>query len=201
MGRIIRADRNSPKRITADRFDATIDARQLVEQARQRANQLYEEAERDIQNLKDRAREQGRQQGKAEVAGLLIRASKERERMLAAAEKQIVELALLAARRIIQKELYTSPETIVAVVSPLIKRAQRSQNITIRVHPQDLPALETALPELSAEAELVCSVQVEPDETIERGGCVVTTDIGTFDARIEVQLDALARALQKEGIG
>jgi len=201
MGRIIRADRNGPKRLSANRFDAIIDERQILEQAKERANHLYEQAQRDIQNLKDQAREQGRQQGKAEVAGLLIQAVREREQMLVSAKKQIVELALLAARRIIQKELCSAPETITAIVSPLVKRAQRAQSITIRVHPQDVPALEEAVGDLSAETELLRSVMVEPDETIERGGCVVATDIGTFDARVEVQLDALARALQKEGVG
>lgn len=201
MGRIVRADRNGSKRLTADQFDAIIDERQILEQARERANRLYEQAQRDIQNLKDRAHEQGRQQGKAEAAGLLIQAARERERMLGSAEKQIVELALQAARRIIQKELCSTPETIAAIVSPLVKRAQRAQNITLRVHPQDVPALVEAVPDLKIEAEILCSVLVEPDETIDRGGCVVATDIGTFDARVEVQLDALAHALQKDGVG
>lgn len=201
MGRIIRADKNGPKRLTADRFDATADARQMLDEARERANRLFEQAERDIQKLKEHALEQGREQGKAEVAELLVQAYKERERSLVEAEKQIVELALLVARRIIQKELCTAPETIAAVALPLLKRAQRAQSIIIRVNPQDLPALQNAIPDLSAEAELACSVRVEPDESIERGGCLVATDIGTFDARLEVQMAAVARALLKDGDG
>jgi flagellar biosynthesis/type III secretory pathway protein FliH len=39
---------------------------------------------------------------------------------------------------------------------------------------------------------------VESDTAIARGGCVVSSDAGTLDARVETRIDALARALQAE---
>jgi flagellar biosynthesis/type III secretory pathway protein FliH len=36
---------------------------------------------------------------------------------------------------------------------------------------------------------------VHADPALTRGGCVVDTELGTVDARLETRLDALARAL------
>ncbi|MBN1654607.1 MAG: type III secretion system stator protein SctL [Deltaproteobacteria bacterium] len=201
MGRIIRADQNGPKRLSPERLEAQNNAREILEQARSRAERLYQDAERDIRELKERAYDEGRQEGLARAAELVIRAETERKQMLAAAEKEIVELALIAAQRIVQQKLCASPETIAALVRPLIERAQRARAVTIRLSPHDLQALETALPKLLSDTRLDCAVQLEPDESITRGGCVLVSDAGTFDARIEVQLEALARLLQKEGTG
>jgi flagellar biosynthesis/type III secretory pathway protein FliH len=37
--------------------------------------------------------------------------------------------------------------------------------------------------------------RVEPAAELSRGGCIVISDVGVLDARVETQLDALARAL------
>jgi len=38
-------------------------------------------------------------------------------------------------------------------------------------------------------------VSTVPDPSVARGGCIVDTDLGRFDARLDVQLRAVERAL------
>jgi type III secretion system HrpE/YscL family protein len=167
--------------------DAVTEAQRIVEQAQQQAAQV-----------RDRAREQGLQQGRADAAALLARATETRDNALAAAEPEIVQIAMSAAARIVAEHLALSPDAIADIVSPLLQRARRAKQIALHVHPDDVDALQRALPALTADAALPSPPRVEPDDTIARGGCILATDIGTFDARIEVQLDALARALQSQ---
>ena len=70
-----------------------------------------------------------------------------------------------------------------------------ARQVTLRVHPEDGALLEAALADLRATAELRGSLHIEPDAALERGDCIVISDAGVLDARIETQLLALQRAL------
>jgi type III secretion protein L len=199
MGRVIRADKDRPNRLSADEFEAQKTADELLQRTKAQMRLLYAEAEQEMQRVKESARDQGRKDGLAEAAEVLIRATALRDKIIASAEKEIIELAIMAAERIIDQEISSSPEIINAIVLPLIKRARRAKKVTLRVHPQDAPTLEKTAGEIAAEVDFTVAFQIEPDETITRGGCVVISDSGTFDARIEVQLESIARILQKEG--
>ncbi len=197
MARIIRADRTGPAILPAEVCDAREEAARIVERARSEARALREQAEQQAESIRERAREQGRRQGRAEAAALVARAAAARDRALAEAEKQMVEIALAAARRIVGEQLRVHPESIVSVVAPLLERARLARRIRIRVSPPDEEALRQALSALQEHAGLQCAPSIEPDESIEQGGCVLETDVGLFDARIEVQIEALGRALEK----
>jgi type III secretion system HrpE/YscL family protein len=184
MARVIRADQGGPKIVPAAVVDATDRARAIVEQAQARAAALLA-----------RAVEDGRAQGHAESAARLLALAQERDRMLAALEPQAVEIAMLAAKRVIGQELSLRPELVVGIVAPLLARVRRARQVTVRVHPDDRAALKACLSALCAGAELAAGLQVETDPALCRGDCVVVSDIGTLDARIETQLSALARAL------
>jgi type III secretion system HrpE/YscL family protein len=211
MGRVIRADREGPNHLAADEFEAQRTAADLLQRAKVQTRQLYCDAEQEIQRIKEKARDQGYKDGLAEAAEVLIRATASRDQLIASAENDIIELAVMAAERIINQEISSSPEIINAIVLPLISRARRAKKVILRVHPQDAPTLERFCLELIGrdasvptegivvESDLSSAFQIEPDETITRGGCIVVTDSGTFDARIEVQLESIARLLQKEG--
>ncbi|MBZ0115773.1 MAG: flagellar assembly protein FliH, partial [Sandaracinaceae bacterium] len=59
--------------------------------------------------------------------------------------------------------------------------------VRLRVSPGDVGALEAL------------GVPLEPDPSMERGGCVVHTELGDVDARVEVRLEALLRAIERAG--
>lgn len=195
MARIIRAERSGPALVPGEVADARNQARDIIERARAEARALREQAEREAEEVREQAREQGRQEGRAEAAALLARATAARDSIMAESERQIVRIALAAAGRIVGEQLSVSPESISAVVAPLLERARSANRLLLRVSPLDAEALRRALPGLQERAELRGRLALEPDESIERGGCVLETDIGLFDARIEVQIEALAKAL------
>ncbi len=94
---------------------------------------------------------------------------------------------MAAARRIVGEELVLAPERIVTIVREVLERARRARTVTVRVHPADAGALRRAFGEEGA--------LVEEDPSLERGGCVVATELGELDARLEVKLEELARAM------
>jgi type III secretion system HrpE/YscL family protein len=184
MARVIRADRNGPVVVPAAVADAAERARAIVHRA-----EALAEASRDD------ALARARVEARAELAAQLLELAAEREKQLDALEPQVVELALLAARRIIGDELTVLPSRIADMVAPLLARVRRARQVTLRVHPADLEELHGCLAPLRARSELSGSLALESDPALGRGDCVVISDAGVLDARIDTQLQALARAL------
>jgi flagellar biosynthesis/type III secretory pathway protein FliH len=70
--------------------------------------------------------------------------------------------------------------------------------VRLRCHPDDLELLERGRPRLLERCRSAGALQLEADERIARGGCVVESELGSVDARLAVQLDAIERALRGE---
>ena len=185
MARIIRADRSGSPVIPGP-----------VADARQQARGLIERAEREADAIRDRAREQGLEQGRAEASRLLTEAAAVRDRALQGSEDEVIEIAMAAARRILGENLILAPEGIATIVSPVLASARRARRLALRVHPAGVEALHEAVEALTTREGVEGAVAIEPDDSITRGGCLLVTDIGSFDARLEVQLEELARALR-----
>lgn len=107
------------------------------------------------------------------------------------------EMAVAIAFEAVCKMLGTaavSRDGIRALVHEAVEHAAGAQRVTVRLHPGDLATLQSAG---SLEPALVsgASVQWAADKSIELGGCVVETDGGTLDARLETQVGRLRAAL------
>jgi flagellar biosynthesis/type III secretory pathway protein FliH len=66
--------------------------------------------------------------------------------------------------------------------------------VRVRIHPDDLAAVEERRAALMARAPIV-ALELVADETVGRAGCVIETAQGRVDARLATQLAALERAL------
>lgn len=184
MTRIVRAAQSGPKIVASQVADAHAQARDVLARAHAAA---------DAQLA--RATAEGRAQGRAELASEWLALTQERDRLHAEAEKRATEIAMLAAERIVGEELTLRPELIANTVRSLLTRVRRAKYVTLRVHPDDAPALKDILQAWTGNAALPAAVHVEDDPQQARGGCLLISDVGTLDARVETQLQALARAL------
>jgi len=71
--------------------------------------------------------------------------------------------------------------------------------VVVRVHPDDLAAVEATRPRWAARLDAAIGLRVVPDLGVGRAGCVVETPVGRLDARLSSQLDAFERALRAKG--
>jgi len=124
------------------------------------------------------------------------------DRLAEQARSDALEIGFLVARRILETELTTSPETLFALVRGALKRAGESRKVTVRLHPEDARSVEAVIAsrELAAGAAFV---EVAADAALERGDCFVETNFGTVDGRLATRLEELrraARAAVEEGV-
>lgn len=180
--------------------DAQDEADRLLSEARRRAqserDQLWQEAldeaRREVAGEGSERRESADELGRAaallgELAGQLQARAEER---LSALEGELIERAFHIARKVVDREIETHPEVVLDSVRAALKRAG-SGEMTVKLHPADLPIVQQALLELQAERSVGDLLSFEEDSNIERGGCLVVGDNGTINAQPGSKLEQL----------
>ncbi len=164
------------------------------EAARAQARQLVDQAQAEADDIREAAREEGRSAGYEELLQELAKARRQYAQALDAAEHDMVEMAFRLAQRIIGEAVEIDPQRVRQMVAKVLRHARGKRDIVVYVAPQDLPVLEAASQEMAQQVDGV-SVFFEADEAISRGSCVIETESGHVDGRIETQLDTLQRAI------
>ena len=114
-----------------------------------------------------------------------------RAQMIRQTERQMVELALAVARRIIHREVSLDRDLLIAMARVALDRLGESAQITIRLHPEDFEA--TSADRISR--VMGTCVAVVEDPRLERGACMVESDLGALDVSVDAQIEEVARAL------
>jgi flagellar biosynthesis/type III secretory pathway protein FliH len=138
----------------------------------------------------------------AEVTELLVSARAVAEAERAAAKDAALVLARKMAEKIIGRAVELEP-TIMGEIAGQALEASRARggSVLLRVHPDDLAAIEQTRPQWAQRVSAAADVRVVADDSVDRFGCVVVTAVGSLDARLQTQLDALERALRGSGFG
>jgi flagellar assembly protein FliH len=111
--------------------------------------------------------------------------------MMHKSERQLVQLAIAIAGRVIQREITMDRELLVAMARVALDRLGDVSTATIRLHPEDFAAT-TAARNGVLSTELV---RVVADPIVNRGGCLVESDFGLIDLSVSAQVGEIAHAL------
>lgn len=114
-----------------------------------------------------------------------------RAQMIHQTERQMVQLALAVARRVVHREVSLDQDLLVAMARVALDRLGESAQVTIRLNPEEYAATGAArVAQLTA-----ANVTVLPDARVQRGGCRVESNLGALDAGVDAQLQEIAHAL------
>lgn len=187
MSRVIRGAGATTRVLPGELAAARTDAERILDEARAEATRIVERAHDEAERVRRAARDEGLEAAHVEAARMLIEGARSRDAALALAERDAQTLALAATAKIVGEAIVIEPARIAAIVRDALTRARRARSVEVHVHPEDVAALERA--------QLELAVRVVPDAMLTRGGCVVRSELGVIDARVEVRIDAIARLL------
>ena len=107
----------------------------------------------------------------------------------------VSQSALLLAQRVVRAELRTHPEQVVEAATQAINAVlQSARQIRVLVHPDDHALVATG----AAEVLQGRGARLVAQPGIERGGCLVESDLGQVDARIAARWRQAAAVLGSE---
>lgn len=140
---------------------------------------------------------QGEQQARAELQPVLERLNGSLAEILGMrsdlrqrAEKDVVQLALLIARRVLHRQLSVDADALTAIARVVFDRLTRSESYRVTVHPQFAAAITAAL-----SGSQSARVHIDPDPACTLGTLIVHSAEGTTDASIDTQLEEISRGL------
>jgi len=110
--------------------------------------------------------------------------------------RDILEIALEIAQKIIKKEVQTSKDVFLNVVTEVLGELSASDTrVILKVSPQDVEYARENISQILSDAQIECKILIAPDENVEEGGCVIQTNNGIIDANIKSQLEIVRMAL------
>lgn len=188
-----------------------IESEQEIERGKFEAEKMIKEAELKVSEIEHEAykkgyeagREEGYKEGQAEVLRLIDRlgtivstAVDIRDDIIRSSEKMMAEMILMIARKVIKDEIVERREVVINNIKEAIRRVKDRDRIDIRVNFADLDMTTAHKDELIKMMESLKKVNIYEDSRVERGGCIIETDVGAIDARISTQLDAIEEAIR-----
>lgn len=169
---------------------------QMIEDARLKVSEIEKEAyEKGFAEGQKAGSEVGEKMADAllqQYSASLNALNSLRSELFTTSEREVIRLALEIARKIVKREVAIDEELILALVKVALDRVADQALITVRVNPKDYHAIERHRADAGTGA-LSESVKLVEDPLIARGGCIVETESGTIDARIEEQLREIER--------
>jgi flagellar assembly protein FliH len=164
---------------------------------RERIAQLESDSAGATRRAFEEGRRQGEEQGKASSASALQQLAASITELTALradarkrAERDVVELAILVARRVLHRELTVDKGALTALVRVILERMARSENWRVTIHPDFVAPIQSAIP-----AAQLSRIEFVADPGCSRGTVLFRSAGGIIDASIESQLEEISRGL------
>jgi len=107
-------------------------------------------------------------------------------------ENELTRLAMIIAKHLVRRELTLDPAQVIGVVRHTVGLLPiAARNIKVHLHPDDARIVRDRLATPVGEREW----ELREDPLMARGGCRVTTDTASIDARFETSVAAAMRGL------
>jgi len=212
FGRRPAAEDPQPERVASPTVSATANDLAIPPQegdapklrtAEEQAELVVRQAKMDAAEIEKQAYERGfiegekagKEVGEKTLEALLKQYAKRleelnalRKEIFATSEREVLRLALEIARKVIRREASVDEELILTLVKVALNRLAEQAVMTVRVNPRDYQSIQRHQAAYPSSSSLNEGVKLIEDPSISRGGCLIETESGVIDARIEEQL-------------
>ncbi len=133
----------------------------------------------------------------AEMESLLASINKIKEEMIRQNEAHIIKMIYEIASRLAFDHVHENEDVVLRVIKQSIEEAQVDETVNVLVASEQLAFLEKSKDSAQRETEFLKKVKFIGSETITPGSCVVETNYGVIDARIEERVSKLWAELKQ----
>ncbi len=112
-------------------------------------------------------------------------------------EKEIVELAMDIAEKIINYEVDKSDNYILGIVEDAVNRVVNKKDVTVRLATQDYYTIQASKKILVSKIKGFGEIELIQDESLDMGSCIVDTPLGVIDGSLQVRMDNIQREINK----
>lgn len=189
------------------------EARNIVLDAREEAEVALAAAKLEAANIRAQAQKEGFEQGLRDAQKeseadrqaaleqcqeILEEARRTKIKIMESSTADTVRIAMAVAKKIIATEVLTNPNIITNVIREAIGFLDQASNIHVYVNPNEIEKVlaDVADNQLNEIGQKELKNELVPDKRVAVGGCVVESDSGIVDARLETRIEKVEQALQ-----
>ena len=129
------------------------------------------------------------------VQGLISDLSGFRKDMYDQLEREMVKMVVDLAKKVIHFEFSTRDDAVQEMIRLAVQSVLDRESMTIKINPADKGYAESFRPELHHLFSEIKNITFEAHTGVDRGGCVVETNFGVVDARIDKLGEQMDRIL------
>lgn len=127
-------------------------------------------------------------------ADAVLEIAKLKPAVYARVERDVVKLALEVAKKIVHREVNVDREIVQTLIKVALSHIAIKSPVTIRLHPADYNFVLEQRTASVPLGESGLDITLLADKSIERGGCLIATECGDIDARIEEEFREVEHA-------
>ena len=191
---------------------AKVDASRIIQDANDEKERIQNESE----SIKEAAYKEGYAKGYDEgfeksfadgnndltklnekLKKILAETINKRNEIIDTAEAQLIEVAILIAKRVVKMLTEKDKGIVIRNIQEALRRIKGRTKITIRVNIDDLEISARHKDEFYQMLDKIEGVTVLEDPNVDVGGCMIETDFGDIDARINTQLNEIETAIKE----
>ena len=120
---------------------------------------------------------------------------KESKELILNMDKEVLNLALNIAQKLILKEIERDPEISLRLIKEALNYIAEGTELNIKVNPEEYKFLEENLLKYISPSQ---KIKLIPDESISKGGIFIETSLGVIDATFEKRWKKLLETLLKD---
>jgi flagellar assembly protein FliH len=118
-----------------------------------------------------------------------------------AAERQVIDLALQIAQKLVEREIQSVPDLAVGVIRAALEEMDARTGVRVRVSPEDAELLRRQWDEVVPAVIGPDRAELVVDSRVQAGGAIIETAQSQVDAQVESKLAQLAGALRSFAAG
>jgi len=199
--------------------DAEIASEITRQEARVEAERIISEATTQADNIREEAREAGRQEGieagrqegmeqiKEEQHQIIVDANAKAENTIRVAQQEaldyvtkaentIAEMVIDIANKVIPQHFIDIPQMVLPLVQNALEKVKDQPQVVVRVSPDAYELVLMGRTDFMSTMEGKCELSIESDETLKLGDVVVESPNGTVDAKLTTQLEVVEQAIR-----
>ena len=112
-------------------------------------------------------------------------------------ENDILRLIFGIAKKMTRFTIKSDEKAVKETVLKALHLAPEKCEVIVKVNTEDFDYIEETKPEFLSKFKELDSITVAKDPSVSRGGCLLETQYGEVDARIETQLESIFQSLEE----
>ncbi len=186
---------SASKILKAKNYSAYLNAEEIVALARNKAAGIIRDARKVFDSEKKRGYDEGMEAGNQKISEIMIESVARSVENFSEFENDVIEVVGDALKKILGE--MDSYELISKVVKNALATVRNQKKVTLIVNPMDSEVVHGQINDLLSAYPTINTIDILTDSRVSPGGCKIETEMGVVDASLEIQLEAIKKALIK----